>query len=67
MLWLNGRGPDDRSEQVDAFAFFLAHELHMSVTEVEAMPMGEYVKWNAYFTAKKAVENLRPVMSAANR
>lgn len=61
MLWFNGRGPDERSDQLDGFMYFLAHELHKTVMEVEQMPAVEYMRWNAYFTAKRAVENLKPV------
>jgi len=61
MLWFNGRAPDGKSETLDGFAYFLAHELHMTVKEVETMSVREYVRWNAYFTAKAAVENLKPV------
>lgn len=60
-MWFNGRAPDERSDQIDGFTYFLAHELHKTVTEVEAMPAVEYMRWSAYFTAKRAVENLRPV------
>lgn len=61
MLWFNQRGPDEKSDPIDGFAYFLAHELKKTVTEVEEMPAHEYVRWNAYFTAKAAVENLKPV------
>lgn len=61
MLWWNKRPPDAKSDDVDGFTYFLAHQLHRTVGEVEAMPVSEYIRWNAYFTAKHAVENLRPV------
>lgn len=64
MLWFNGRGPDEKSDQIDGFTYYLAHELHKTVTEVEQMPAVEYLRWNAYFTAKRAVENLKPVNPA---
>lgn len=56
MLWWCGR-----PSQVDGFAYYLAHQLHITVAEVHAMPHQEYVNWQAYFMAKNAVENLRPV------
>jgi hypothetical protein len=56
MLWFNGR-----PAKVDGFVYYLAHQLHLTVSEVEAMPHQEYLNWSAYFTAKHAVENLRPV------
>lgn len=55
MLGLNGRPSD-----LDVFAYYLAHELHMSIGEVEAMPSSEYENWRAYFTARNACENLTP-------
>lgn len=61
MLWFNGRPPDDKSDDIDGFQYFLAHQLHKTIAEVESMSVREYVRWNAYFTAKAAVENLKPV------
>ncbi len=61
MLWAAGRGPDHKSDDLDGFAYYLAHQLHMTVTEVLAMPHREYIRWAAYFTAKHAVETMRPV------
>lgn len=61
MLWFNSRPPDDKSDDIDGFQYFLAHQLHKTIAEVEAMSVREYVRWNAYFTAKAAVENLKPV------
>ena len=61
MLWLNKREPDAKSDDVDGFAYYLAHQLHKTIGEVEAMPSQEYVRWAAYFTAKAAVENLKPM------
>lgn len=63
MLGLSGRGTDFNGSplEVDVFAFHLAHELGRTVTEVEQMPYAEYVAWRAYFTARAALDNLRPV------
>lgn len=56
MLGLHGRPSD-----VEAFTYFLAHQLHKTVGEIEVMPRAEYVHWEAYFTVKHAVENMKPV------
>lgn len=61
MLWIHGRAPDEQSEPVDGFTYFLAYKLRKTIAEVEGMPHSEYVGWAAYFTAKHAVENRRPV------
>lgn len=50
----------DRPSDVDVFAYFLARELGRTVAEIEDMPHAEYVNWRAYFTAKHAIENLKP-------
>lgn len=56
MLGLNGR-----PSEVPTFTYQLAHELHKTVEEIENMPRSEYENWAAYFTARHALENLRPV------
>lgn len=63
MLGLSGRGTDLDGTPigVDVFAFYLAHELGTTVTEVERMPHAEYIGWRAYFTARAALADLRPV------
>lgn len=58
MLALAGRGPDEKSDpDLYPFAFFLAHQLHKTITEVENMTHREFVAWHAYFEAKHAFEN----------
>lgn len=55
MLALNGR-----ESEVDAFAFVLAEKLGMTVREVEErMDHREYVSWQAFFTARAAVESVQ--------
>lgn len=56
MLGLHGREAD-----VDTFAFYLAHQLHMTVADLDHMPHAEYLGWAAYFTAKNAIETQRKV------
>lgn len=56
MLGLNGR-----DSEIDTFVYRLAHELHKTVGEVEAMPRAEYLNWHAYFTVLSALENMKPV------
>lgn len=48
------------SEQ-DTFAFFLAKELGKTVGELDVMSHAEYVRWQAYYEAKGASENMRGV------
>lgn len=54
MLGLNGR-----HSGVDVFAFHLAEKLGVFVSSLDDMSHAEYVRWNAYFTAKSAIENQR--------
>lgn len=63
MLGLNGRTRDLSGDplDVDVFAFHLAHQLGLSLREVESMPHAEYIQWHAYFTALRASENLQRV------
>jgi hypothetical protein len=54
MLSLN-----DRESHLDAFRFFLAQQLGMTVADLEArMGHQEYLEWVAYFTAKRAMEEV---------
>jgi hypothetical protein len=58
MLSLNGRPSD-----ANAFLFFLATELGKTVGELEAqLSYAEFVQWQAYHTAKNAIENQRKVV-----
>lgn len=63
MLALSGRTRDFNGDpvEVEPFLFYLAERLHVSLREVEAMTAHEYLSWHAYFTAKHAAENTRPV------
>jgi hypothetical protein len=50
----------DRPSGVEAFRFFLARELGMTVAELEQrMGHDEYLSWGAYYRAKQAVEGVR--------
>jgi hypothetical protein len=49
-----------RPTTVDLDLYFLAHELHMTVSQVRAMPHREYVTWQAYFKARHALANMKP-------
>lgn len=54
MFSLHGRPAD-----VDAFQFHLAEKLGRTVGELADLPYDEYVGWQAYFTAKAAIEGTR--------
>lgn len=55
MLALNGA-----PSEVDAFMFHLARELGKTLAEIGEMSHEEYVLWRAYYTAKHAMENMKP-------
>lgn len=46
---------------VNTDLYYLAHQLGKAVFELELMPNQEFVHWQAYFKAKHALENMKPV------
>lgn len=61
MLGLHGRPNPDG---VNVGAYDLAYRLKMTLDEVRAMPSADYVGWQAYFTARHAMESKSPVGGA---
>lgn len=45
----------------DTFLYYLGLQLGKTVAELGSMDYTELVHWNAYFTAKSAIENQKPV------
>lgn len=48
-----------RPSEVDVFAFHLAEKLGKTVEEIDRMSAVEYLRWQAYYTAKNAIEGVR--------
>lgn len=49
----------DRPSEVDPWRYFLALELGKFPHELDDMPYSDYVNFQAYFTAKHAIESTR--------
>jgi hypothetical protein len=55
---MHGLPAEAGAPDVESFLYFLATQLHKSVTELRGLPALEIVQWKSYFAVKHQAEDL---------
>jgi hypothetical protein len=48
-------------EELDTFPFVLALDLGQHLSSIDAMPYPEYLAWQAFYTYRAAMADMKPV------